>query len=68
MLPLAPHTKRASAFGVPARSDWFVHNIFELNPKSHRDGVHPRSVYVCFRGTAEIQFNRAMSVHDPTWL
>jgi hypothetical protein len=27
----------------------FVRNIFELNPKSHRDGVHARSVNVCFR-------------------
>jgi hypothetical protein len=29
---------------------WFVTNILELNPESHRDGVHAHSVYVCFRG------------------
>ena len=31
---------------------WFVRNIFELNPKSHRDGVHARFVYVFFWGNS----------------
>ena len=41
---------------LSAPDRWFVRNIFELNPKSHRDGVHARFVYVFFGGTADIAF------------